>query len=446
MSKRKYVLFLMFFVIVALCAAGCGGNAGDVDESGAAGGQQAAPLKIGLLRIDDSIPFYVAEKEGLFEAEGVAVQLVPFNSSADQSAAMEAGELDMAMNDMIVQALMRKGGTDTKAVAFAFGATPSEGRFLLLGSPDSGLEAPAGAGWPDGARPRDGSGWSEGAAPRDGSERPDGMPPRDVSERPDGMPPRDGSERPDGMPPRDGSERPDGAPLRDGSERPDGMPPRDGSERPNGAGGRAEGRRIIGAEGKTVAISSNTMMDFLLSQFASLGYFAPDLSDVNVISMPNLMLRVEALIEGRDIQMAILPDPLASYAVQAGCTILIDDTRLGVNLSQSVVLATADALASRGGDVARVLSAYFEGMQLINSQPDHYRDFCLETANVPAGLSATYPTPSYTPGALPSEEDVARVMDWMVGRGLLENAYSYGETVDAEPARLAGAPPLEGNG
>jgi NitT/TauT family transport system substrate-binding protein len=316
------------------------GSGGRADGSGERvdGDATASPIKIGLLRIDDSIPFYVAEREGLFEKFGVDVELVPFNSSADQSKAMEAGELDMAMNDMIVQALMRKGGADTKVVALSFGASPSEGRFLLLGSPNSGLTAPPAT---------------------------------------------------------------------------------------------STDKRIPGANGKTVAISSNTMMDFLLSQFASLGYFSSDLSDIQVISMPNLMLRVEALIEGRDIQMAILPDPLASYAARAGCPILIDDTRLDINLSQSVVLASAEALVEKKYSVIRVLSAYFTAMNLVNDNPDLYREFCLETANVPAELSDTYPTPTYTPAALPTEEDVARVMDWLVERGLLAKAYSYEETVDS---------------
>ncbi|MDR0433790.1 MAG: ABC transporter substrate-binding protein [Gracilibacteraceae bacterium] len=342
---RSLKVLLAPLILSALLLAACG--TGAPPPAGDPPATAGDPIKIGVLRIDDSIPFYVAEKEGLFAAGGVAVELAPFNSSADQSKAMEAGELDMAMNDMIVQALMRKGGTATKAVAVAFGATPAEGRFLLVGAPGSGLTPPA-----------------PGAADN----------------------------------------------------------------------------RIVNAEGKTVAISSNTMMDYLLAQFAGMGFFAPDLSDVRVISMPNLMLRVEALIEGRDVQMAILPDPLASYAVLAGCPVLVDDTALGVNLSQSVVLATETALNERRDEVSRVLAAYFTAMERINENPEAYRDFCLETANVPAELSAVYPTPSYTPGALPTAADVARVMDWLVERGLLTEPYSYAEMADGSlAANLSGA-------
>jgi NitT/TauT family transport system substrate-binding protein len=300
-------------------------------------GNENPAVKIGLLRIDDSLPFFVAEKEGLFAARDLAVELVPFNSSIDQSRAMEAGELDMVMNDLIVQCLMRKGGTETRVVAIAFGAVPGEGRFLLAGSPGSGLAPP----------------------------------PADAADK-----------------------------------------------------------RIRGAAGLTAAISRNTMMDYLLSQFAALGYFAPDLSDIQVVSMPNLMLRVEALIQGRDIQMAVLPDPLASYAVSAGCPVLIDDTVLGINLSQSVVLASQELIDTRREALTKILTAYFAAMRLVNENPGEYRSFCLEKANVPAGLSDTYPTPRYTPVALPSEEEVARVTGWLVRRGLLEKAYAYTELVD----------------
>jgi NitT/TauT family transport system substrate-binding protein len=287
-------------------------------------GDAERAVRIGLLRIDDSVPFYVAEKEGLFAENGVRVELIGFNSSADQSQAMEAGELDMAMNDMIVQGLMKKGGTDTKTVSIAFGATPEEGRFILAAAPGVDKDA-------------------------------------DLT-------------------------------------------------------------------GMTAAISNNTMMDYLLDQFSALAYI--DRAVLKTVSMPNLMLRTETLIEGRDIQLAILPDPLASYALQAGCSILVDDTQTGVNLSQSVVLATQEILEDNDEAVRRVLNAYYTAMDRINADPDAYRDFCLETANVPKELSQAYPTPRYTPRALPDEESVSRVTSWLADRGLVNRVYRYDEMVD----------------
>ena len=282
-------------------------------------------VKIGLLRIDDSIPFFVAEQEGLFEELGVEVELVSFSSSSDQSLAMEAGELDLAMNDMIVQCLMKKNGTDTKAVALAYGAVPEEGRFLVVAAPNSGVNTP---------------------------------------------------------------------------------------------------QDLIG---KNVGISTNTMMDFLFENFEDI--YGLDSKEINKVNMPNLSLRLEAVLSGSDLQAAILPDPLAAYAVEKGCSVVIDDTALGVNLSQSVVLATDEFISANEDELEKVLAAYDQAKELLNENPEKYRSLCLEIANVPDELTASYPYPSYTTNVLPDREYVERVVEWLDSRDLISETYTYEDLV-----------------
>lgn len=288
--------------------------------------QEEETLKIGLLKIDDSIPFYVAEQEGLFEKYGVNVELVSFGSGQAQATAIEADEIDGMMTDMVVQGLLLKGGTNLKVVSIAFGAAPEEGRFLVVSSPNSNI-----------------------------------------------------------------------------------LEPKD----------------LLGAN---LAISTNTMMDFLVEQFETI--YELDSDQINKVNMPNLMLRVEALIEGKDITAAILPDPLASYAVSSGANVVIDDTKVGLNLSQSVVAMTKDSLDNNTLEVEKMLKAYWEAMTLLNKNPDKYRELCLEAANVPSDISEVYPTPSYTPYLVPSEENVKRVSDWLLERELITNPYSYADIVD----------------
>ena len=74
-------------------------------QSSPSGVNEKKTYKIGVLRIDDSLPLYTAESEKLFEKHGVDVQVIEFSSAADQQKAMEAGELDGMMTDMIVTAL-----------------------------------------------------------------------------------------------------------------------------------------------------------------------------------------------------------------------------------------------------------------------------------------------------------------------------------------------------
>lgn len=310
------------FVLLAFGLWGCGG----VQDQGADASMQKDTVKIGLLRIDDSFPFYVAEKEGLFAKHGVNVELVNFSSGRDQSTALAAGEIDGMMTDPVVTALSLKGGTEVRIVAMALGANAEEGRFLVVAAPQSGITAPA------------------------------------------------------------------------------------------------------ELEGKTVAISTNTMMDYLMEQYET--QLGLDGDSIHKVNMPDLMLRTTTVLEGKDIDAAILPDPLAAYAVAEGAQVLIDDTQLGENFSQSVVVMTKDQIDNHRESVEKVLAAYKEAIALIHTSPESYRQLALECANVPEALSATYPTPTFTAGAIPSESDIARVVGWLVDRGLLETGYSYSQMVD----------------
>ena len=320
--KKQWKKIFASALMGAVLLTGCGGGEAKEEQNADA----MEPVTVGLMRIDDSFPFYVAEKEGLFEKHGVTVELQNFSSARDLSTALQGGELDALMTDPVVTALSLKGGTDVRIVAMALGAVPEEGRFLVISAPDSGITAPE------------------------------------------------------------------------------------------------------QLEGRNIAISNNTMMDYLVEQYENnLGL---DKAAITTVNMPDLMLRTTTLLEGAEIDAAILPDPLAAYAVAEGANIVIDDTKLGENFSQSVVTATSDAIENNRAGMEAMLAAYNEAIELINANPDAYRAFALECANVPPALADSYPTPTFTANSIPGEENIARVNSWMVERGLLEKAYEYNEMVD----------------
>ncbi|MBR2008687.1 MAG: ABC transporter substrate-binding protein [Peptococcaceae bacterium] len=318
MKKTKVTKIIAASLLGMMMFTGCG--SGEAKDNNA----NTEPLTVGLMRIDDSFPFYVAEREGLFEKHNVAVELQNFSNARDLSTALQGGELDALMTDTVVTGLSIKGGADVRIVAMALGAVPEEGRFLVISAPDSGITAP------------------EQLA------------------------------------------------------------------------------------GKNVAISNNTMMDYLIDQFeAELG-----LENMTTVNMPDLMLRTTTLLEGKDIDAAILPDPLAAFAVAEGANIVIDDTKLGENLSQSVVVVTKENIDDNRAQVEAMLAAYNEAIALINENPDKYRTFALECANVPEALAETYPTPTFTVNCVPTEAQIARVNDWLVEKELLAEPYDYEQMVD----------------
>ncbi|WP_088186788.1 MetQ/NlpA family ABC transporter substrate-binding protein [Desulfosporosinus sp. FKA] len=126
-----------FLLGLALIVSGCGTAASSTTKQPSA--KASTPIKIGVLPIEDNLPFYVAEKDGLFAKEGVQVQLVSFSSAVERDTALQAGQIDGEVADLVAVALLKKIGTDVKIATIGLGATPQEGRFAILSSPKSNI-------------------------------------------------------------------------------------------------------------------------------------------------------------------------------------------------------------------------------------------------------------------------------------------------------------------
>ena len=280
--------------------------------------------KIGVLSIDDSFPIYVAKEEGLFEKEGVNVKVIPFKSSSEESQALESKSIDMMMNDMVVQSLLKKSNTDTKILATAYGAKPEEGRFVVLAAPNSGIKTPE------------------------------------------------------------------------------------------------------GFYGKKLAISKNTMMQYLMDSYYD--YLKLDINKVDLVNIPNLQTRMEALLSGK-IDGAILPDPLASLAIKKGAIPIIDDTELKENFSQSFIVVRDDVLKSRKEDTEKVMNCIFTAMEEINKDPKKYMEEERKFSRIPEPLKDEYPMPHYSPRKVPTKDEVKRVQDWLIKKNLIDKPISYSDLV-----------------
>lgn len=124
--KRAVILLVLAVMVMA---AGCSDK-------------QEEKITIGLLPIVDSLPFYVASEKGLFQAAGVNVQLVNFDSAMERDSAIQAGEIDGTLGDVLAVAALNNAGTAVKMVSLGLGETGKEGRFAILASPGSGIAAP----------------------------------------------------------------------------------------------------------------------------------------------------------------------------------------------------------------------------------------------------------------------------------------------------------------
>ncbi len=134
MKQKKKILFLLVIGFLVLGIGGCG------QEKTAH--QSREKLKLGVLPLEDILPMIVANEKGYFAAENLEVELVTLQSAVESQSAIQSGEIDGMMTDMIVAALLKDAGTDLKITSVTLGATPERRRFAIVAAPGSAIKDP----------------------------------------------------------------------------------------------------------------------------------------------------------------------------------------------------------------------------------------------------------------------------------------------------------------
>lgn len=92
--------------------------------------EQDSPLKVGMMSAVDIVPFYVAKQKGYFEEEGVDVELIQFSNGLSRQTALQTGQVDGSMTDIISLITSNSNGFILK------GTLSTDGVFPLLSTVD----------------------------------------------------------------------------------------------------------------------------------------------------------------------------------------------------------------------------------------------------------------------------------------------------------------------
>ena len=117
MKFWKQLCCLGLAAVAMLSVAGCGGSSPESSSSG-----KMQKLSIGLMPDTDSLPFLIAEEKGYFADEGLEVDLKQFKSAMDRDSALQSGNLDGAVSDMLAAAFAKDGGFDVKVTSATDGS------------------------------------------------------------------------------------------------------------------------------------------------------------------------------------------------------------------------------------------------------------------------------------------------------------------------------------
>ncbi len=111
---------------------------------GAAAAQDETPtLRMGLLPVLDTLPFYIAQQNGYFEEVGIVVEGIPVASPVQRDELLQAGEVDGVLNEMTTTALFNREETQLQIVAVARIPYENAPVFRVLAAPGSSATSPA---------------------------------------------------------------------------------------------------------------------------------------------------------------------------------------------------------------------------------------------------------------------------------------------------------------
>lgn len=150
LSRRAFIAGTgaLGLMVLAGCGNSGGSSSGALDVATSSGGTttdsggvpSSDSILVGTLETEDLLPYRVAVGNGV-EIGGIGLEIVPFQSATELIAAFSAGEVDLAMTDIMVAASMFAGGVDLQVEWVTLGAEAGQGRFGIMVGPDSDVKS-----------------------------------------------------------------------------------------------------------------------------------------------------------------------------------------------------------------------------------------------------------------------------------------------------------------
>ncbi len=293
-GKLIFITALLFLLTVFLMG-GCGNDA--PEQPG------VERLRFGLIPDVTALPMVVAEQEGIYDALDLDVELIFFSSAMERDQALQAGQLDGAISDIVAVGFFLDSGFDIQITSLV------EGKFAMVAAPDSGIQS-----------------------------------------------------------------------MQD-------------------------------LEGKSIALSNNTIIEFMVDEMLSNYGLTPE--DVQKEFIAAIPQRREMLLQGQ-INAACLPEPLGTLSVEQGALMITDSEQ--EEIMPSVTIFTGDFISQSPRAIEKFYQAYREAADMINPNPSAYNDLLLEKLRFPEELLDTYQLPYFHEPALPHEEGVQSYLNWLKGR------------------------------
>jgi NitT/TauT family transport system substrate-binding protein len=185
---------------------------------------------------------------------------------------------------------------------------------------------------------------------------------------------------------------------------------------------------VQGLKGVEVGVSNGTVIEYLTERILQAEGFTPD--EIRTVSVPKISDRLALLTSG-GMSAGVLPDPLASAAIQQGATLVIDDTRYP-DYSYSVMTFRKAVIDAHPEAILGFLAAIESAVVDINRDPNQWRSLLVDQKIIAEKMAENFSVPPFVTAGVPSEAQYADAMDWLKTKGLLDHDVAYGETITGD--------------
>lgn len=126
---------LIFLTVIAIVLSACTAKPALPENA-----VENATLRIAVLPVLDALPMFVAQQEGLFEAQDLTVELVPVAAAPERDQLIASGQVDGMINEILSTAFSNRDQIQLQVVRYARAATTEVALFSILVAGNSEIQ------------------------------------------------------------------------------------------------------------------------------------------------------------------------------------------------------------------------------------------------------------------------------------------------------------------
>lgn len=178
-------------------------------------------------------------------------------------------------------------------------------------------------------------------------------------------------------------------------------------------------------QGKSIAISENTLIDYTLDNILKNNNL--ESTDLAKEIVPRIPDRLE-LLRNDKIDLGLMPEPFATIALNDGCINLGSANEFG--LYPAVSAFTKTALDEKIEAIHNLYLAYNEAVDYMNKTDiSKYEDTVIKAVGYPEEMKGKIEVKEFRSSTLPPKEDVEAAVKWASDKGLCKATLTYDQMV-----------------